>query len=57
MTEIPEHLLKRSQERRKALGLEGEGGEEAAAETPRCRNARSRRSGSGRGRGSRRTRR
>ncbi|HVJ96804.1 MAG TPA: menaquinol-cytochrome c reductase cytochrome b subunit [Acidimicrobiia bacterium] len=34
MTEIPEHLLKRSQERRKALGLEGEGGEEAAAETP-----------------------
>jgi hypothetical protein len=35
MTEIPEHLLKRSQERRKALGLEGEGGEgEAAPETP-----------------------
>jgi hypothetical protein len=35
MTEIPEHLLKRSQERRKALGLGGEGGgEEAAAETP-----------------------
>lgn len=33
MTEIPEHLLKRSQERRKALGLSGEeGGEDAPAE-------------------------
>jgi menaquinol-cytochrome c reductase cytochrome b/c subunit len=34
MTEIPEHLLKRSQERRKALGLSGgeEGGEAAPAE-------------------------
>ena len=34
MTEIPEHLLKRSQERRKALGLsgEGEGGDAAPAE-------------------------
>ena len=32
MTEIPEHLLKRSQERRKALGLPGgEGGEEETA--------------------------
>ncbi len=32
MTEIPEHLLRRSKERRKALGLEGgdDGGEEAA---------------------------
>ena len=35
MTEVPEHLLRRSRERRKALGLpvpgeEGEGGEEAA---------------------------
>jgi hypothetical protein len=37
MTEIPEHLLKRSQERRKALGLsggEGEGGDAAPEETP-----------------------
>ena len=33
MTEIPEHLLKRSQERRKALGLPVEG-EEAPAEAP-----------------------
>jgi menaquinol-cytochrome c reductase cytochrome b/c subunit len=34
MTEIPEHLLKRSKERRKALGLEGgeDGGEETPAE-------------------------
>jgi hypothetical protein len=34
MTEIPEHLLKRSQERRKALGLSGggDGGEDAPAE-------------------------
>jgi hypothetical protein len=34
MTEIPEHLLKRSQERRKALGLGGgeDGGEETPAE-------------------------
>jgi hypothetical protein len=34
MTEIPEHLLKRSQERRKALGLSGgdEGGEAAPVE-------------------------
>jgi menaquinol-cytochrome c reductase cytochrome b/c subunit len=31
MTEIPEHLLKRSQERRKALG---QGGDEPAAEAP-----------------------
>ena len=31
MTEIPEHLLKRSQERRKALGLPSEGEEEGAA--------------------------
>ena len=37
MTEIPEHLLKRSQERRKALGLsggEGDGGDAAPEETP-----------------------
>jgi hypothetical protein len=37
MTEVPEHLLRRSKERRKALGLpvEGEeGGEAPAAETP-----------------------
>ncbi len=36
MTEIPEHLLKRSQERRKALGLGGDAGEggEAAPATP-----------------------
>jgi hypothetical protein len=35
MTEIPEHLLKRSQERRKALGLPTEGGEDApAADAP-----------------------
>ncbi len=33
MTEVPEHLLKRSQERRKALGLPVEG-EEAPAEAP-----------------------
>ncbi|MCU1458854.1 MAG: hypothetical protein JWL73_2946, partial [Actinomycetia bacterium] len=33
MTEIPEHLLKRSAERRKALGLPG-GEEEPAAEAP-----------------------
>ena len=32
MTEVPEHLLKRSQERRKALGLPVEGEEAAAAE-------------------------
>jgi hypothetical protein len=36
MAEVPEHLLKRSQERRKALGLpvEGEDATEAAPETP-----------------------
>jgi menaquinol-cytochrome c reductase cytochrome b/c subunit len=40
MTEVPEHLLRRSRERRKALGLPvpgeegGEGGEEAAPEAP-----------------------
>jgi hypothetical protein len=38
MTEVPEHLLKRSRERRKALGLpvpgEEDGGEEAAAGAP-----------------------
>jgi mono/diheme cytochrome c family protein len=38
LTEIPEHLLRRSRERRAALGLGGEGGEAtdapAAAETP-----------------------
>jgi hypothetical protein len=46
MTEIPEHLLKRSQERRKALGLSGgdEGGdaapaEDAAPETPPAEEA------------------
>jgi hypothetical protein len=47
MTEIPEHLLKRSQERRKALGLSGgdEGGEAApteeapAEETPAAEEA------------------
>ena len=33
MTEVPEHLLKRSQERRKALGLPVEG-EEAEAAAP-----------------------
>jgi hypothetical protein len=32
MTEVPEHLLKRSQERRKALGLPVEGEEDAPAE-------------------------
>lgn len=31
MTEVPEHLLKRSRDRRAALGLGGAGGEEAAA--------------------------
>ncbi|WP_334143634.1 c-type cytochrome [Rhabdothermincola sp.] len=31
MTEVPEHLLKRSRDRRAALGLGGEGGGEAAA--------------------------
>ena len=43
MTEIPEHLLKRSQERRKALGLsggeEGDGGDAAPAETPEASDA------------------
>jgi hypothetical protein len=46
MTEIPEHLLKRSQERRKALGLSGgdEGGdaaptEDATPETPAAEEA------------------
>ncbi len=34
MAEVPEHLLKRSAERRKQLGLGGEGGEESPAETP-----------------------
>jgi menaquinol-cytochrome c reductase cytochrome b/c subunit len=36
MAEVPEHLLRRSRERRKALGLpvEGEEADEAAAETP-----------------------
>ncbi|MDQ1521962.1 MAG: hypothetical protein QOI55_3035 [Actinomycetota bacterium] len=36
MADVPEHLLRRSRERRKALGLpvEGEEGEEAAPETP-----------------------
>src|SRR3954451_1958669 len=34
MAEVPEHLLKRSAERRKALGLGGEGGDDAPAETP-----------------------
>lgn len=32
MPEVPEHLLRRSQERRKALGLQGDGGAEAPAE-------------------------
>ena len=36
MTEIPEHLLKRSRERRAALGLPTEGGEPAAASRPRA---------------------
>jgi len=46
MTEIPEHLLKRSQERRKALGLSGEDdgddaapAEETAAEVPAAEEA------------------
>ena len=34
MTEIPEHLLQRSRERRKALGLLSEGGEGGEAATP-----------------------
>jgi menaquinol-cytochrome c reductase cytochrome b/c subunit len=34
MAEVPEHLLKRSAERRKQLGLGGEGGEEAPADAP-----------------------
>ena len=34
MAEVPEHLLKRSAERRKQLGLGGEGGDDAPAETP-----------------------
>ncbi len=34
MAEVPEHLLKRSAERRKQLGLGGDGGDEAPAETP-----------------------
>lgn len=35
MPEVPEHLLRRSQERRKALGLQGDGGgAEAPAEAP-----------------------
>jgi hypothetical protein len=34
MTEIPEHLLKRSQERRKALGLSGDGGDEGGDAAP-----------------------
>src|SRR5947208_778742 len=36
MPEVPEHLLKRSRERRKALGLpvEGEEADETAAEAP-----------------------
>ena len=36
MADVPEHLLKRSQERRKALGLPVEGGDagEAAPEAP-----------------------
>ena len=33
MTEIPEHLLKRSRERRQALGLSSEGGE-AGSDAP-----------------------
>lgn len=35
MTEIPEHLLKRSRERRAALGLGGEGGGDEAAAAPK----------------------
>ena len=34
MAEVPEHLLKRSAERRKQLGLGGEGGEEAPGDAP-----------------------
>jgi hypothetical protein len=34
MAEVPEHLLKRSAERRKQLGLGGDGGDDAPAETP-----------------------
>jgi hypothetical protein len=34
MAEVPEHLLKRSAERRKQLGLGGEGGEESPADAP-----------------------
>lgn len=34
MTEVPEHLLQRSRERRAALGLGGEGGGEAPAAAP-----------------------
>lgn len=38
MTEIPEHLLKRSKERRSAMGR-GEGGADAEAETPAATDA------------------
>jgi menaquinol-cytochrome c reductase cytochrome b/c subunit len=34
MAEVPEHLLKRSAERRKQLGLGGDGGDDEPAETP-----------------------
>src|SRR4051794_14656413 len=34
MAEVPEHLLKRSAERRKQLGLGGEGGDETPADAP-----------------------
>ena len=34
MAEVPEHLLKRSAERRKQLGLGGEGGEDSPADAP-----------------------
>jgi menaquinol-cytochrome c reductase cytochrome b/c subunit len=34
MAEVPEHLLKRSAERRKQLGLGGEGGDDAPADAP-----------------------
>src|SRR5438045_1600178 len=34
MADVPEHLLKRSAERRKQLGLGGDGGDETPAEAP-----------------------
>ena len=57
MAEVPEHLLKRSRERRKALGLPVEGDDGDGRSRARGRRARGRRRRGRRGRAGRRRRR